>query len=154
MEEIIYNRFVRVLNEYVAIHDELIHFPNHDLNIPIIKLCGRTLKIRANNAWTKLPEHLRDAMVAHELGHRELGHANVSQDNPFYRMGFVVMHNTADPRELEADKYACKLITKEKYIVALKELVRMKKYHLDINVLAIKELEYRIKELEFNNNMN
>jgi hypothetical protein len=147
-EEIIFNRFVQVFNEWICIHDEDIHFPECDPSKPRIKLCGQTLRIRANDAWTKLPDHLREAMVAHELGHREMGHASIPQDNPFYRMGFVILHNTVDPRELEADRYACKLVSKNKYIAALKELILLEKQYHNPNNTAIKEFEYRIKELE------
>jgi hypothetical protein len=152
-EDIICNRFVQVLGEWVAIHDEEIHFQGRDLTKPQIKLCGSSLRVRANDAWTKLPEHLREATVAHEIGHRAMDHASVPQNNPFYRMGFVIMHNTVDPRELEADRYACKIISKKKYIAALKELMIMEKQNKDPNVLTIREFGYRIEELE-RNSMN
>lgn len=145
-EEVIYNRFVQVLGEWVCIHDEEIHFKGRDLTQPQIKLCGSTLRVRANDAWTKLPDHLREAMVAHELGHREMGHASVPQDNPFYRLGFV-FRGSVDPRETEADRYACKLVDREKYIAALEELAKMAANKPEPHPMEIRELEYRIREL-------
>lgn len=147
-EETIYNRFVQVLGEWVCIHDEHIHFHGKDSSKPLIKLCGSTLRVRANDAWTKLPKHLQEAMVAHEIGHREMNHASIPQDNPFFRCG-CVLHGTVDTREVEADRYACKLITKDAYISALKEIAELAK---DIssagNWIVIREYEYRIKALQ------
>jgi len=150
MEEVVYNRFVRVLGEWICIHDEELHFspvlyPPHR---PAIKLCGSTLRVRANDAFTKLPNHLREAMVAHELGHREMNHASIPQDNPFYRLGFILHKDTVDPKELEADRYACKLLTREKYIAALKEIRQLYKSDYDVNWATVKEYDRRIKELE------
>jgi hypothetical protein len=146
-EEVIVNRFEQVLTEWVALHDEELHFRGHDPEVPIIKLCGASLRVRANDAWSKLPKHLKEAMVAHELGHREMGHAAVSQNNPFYRLGFV-MRGAVDPRELEADRYAVKLIGREKYIKALEECQKSTTNHS-----AATEYRLRIKEL-LNENCN
>jgi hypothetical protein len=120
-QEVIYNRFERVFDEWVCLHDEHIYFKGYNSNIPAIFLCGRSLRVRANDAWSKLPKHLKEATVAHEIGHREMGHASVPQDNPFYRTGFI-LRGEVNPRELEADRYACKLVGRENLVRALKEL--------------------------------
>jgi hypothetical protein len=141
MEDVIVNRFDSVLGEWVALHDEDKHFKGFDPTFPHIKLCGLTLRVRANDAWSKLPKHLKEAMVAHELGHREMNHAANPQDNPFFRMGFV-LRAAVDPRELEADRYACKLVTRLGMLKALKEL------SLNATGLTLTEYKLRIKALE------
>lgn len=146
-EKIIYNRMERVLTEWVCLHDEEIHFAGMDPGRPAIKLCGQTLRVRANDAWSKLPLHLKEATVAHEIGHREMGHASIPQDNPFYRMGFVALHKTVDPKELEADRFACKLIGTDKYLIALRGMLSLSK-RMDAPMLTVKEYEYRIQAIE------
>ena len=146
-DEPIFNRMEKVLTEWVCLHDENIHFAGHDPGIPAIKLCGRTFRVRANDAWSKLPIHLKEATVAHEIGHREMGHASIPQDNPFYRMGFVVLHGTADPKELEADRFACKLIGINKYIVAMRGMLSLSR-KIDAPSATVREYEYRIKAIE------
>ena len=139
--KIIVNRFEQVLGEWIALHDEDKHFKGLDNTSPHIKLCGVTLRVRANDAWSKLPKHLKEAMVAHELGHREMNHAANLQDNPFFRMGFV-LRDAVDPRELDADCYACKLVTRLGMLKALKEL------RLNATGLTLAEYNLRIKALE------
>jgi hypothetical protein len=118
-EELIYNRFEQVLGEWVALHDEDLHFGPNEANLPLIKLCGATLRVRANDAWSRLPQHQKEAQVAHELGHRELNHA-ANPANPFHRLS-CVLQGTVSARELEADRYACKLVGREAYLRALTE---------------------------------
>ena len=144
-DEVICNRFEQILGEWVCIHWEDQFFPNHDPSKPIIKLCGQTLRIRANDSWTKLPHHLKEAMTAHEIGHRELNHASIPQDNPFYRLGFI-HRGTVDPKETQADHFACKLIGRSKYVQVLRELSAMTD-----NRCAVLEFQYRIKALELLN---
>jgi len=143
--DIVVNRFesyeFQGIREWVAIHDEELNFS--DNSKPQIKLCGITLRIRANNEWTKLPKNLKAAMVAHEIGHREMGHASIPQDNPFYRMGFVLLQNGADPRELEADRYAAKIIGRTEFRDALNTIAKLSY----ITPLAAKELNLRAKKL-------
>ena len=143
-EEVIYNRFEQVLGEYIALHDEELHFKMHDNpNYHCIKLCGTTLRIRANDSWSKLPKHLKEASVAHEIAHRELGHASLPMTNPFYRLG-CVMNGTVDPKELDADRFACKLIPANKYADALKELSQLA-IDAGRSQSSILELQYREK---------
>jgi hypothetical protein len=145
--DLICNRFENILGEYVCFHYESDYFPN-DPEKPQIKLCGQSLRVRANDAFSKLPQHVKEACVAHELGHREYQHYLVPMDNPFYRMGFV-MDGLVLPRELEADRYACSIVGKSKYLKALKDIrtywVANPLWYSD---LAIKELDLRVKELE------
>jgi len=146
-EEIIYNRFERVFDEWVCLHDEHIYFKGYNLNVPAIFLCGRTLRVRANDAWSKLPKHLKEATVAHEIGHREMGHASVPQDNPFYRTGFI-LQGKVNPRELEADRYACKLVGTENYVKSLRELRETMAMNPSTPATALRELELRACILE------
>ena len=142
-EEIICNRFEQVLGEWIALHDEELNFK--DNTRPQIKLCGLTLRIRANDAWSKLPLDLKECLVAHEIGHREMNHVSVVQDNPFYRLGFVLC-GTVDPRELEADRYAIKLIGRSEYVRRLLKYVDTQIQHLSDS--GLREIQYRIKALE------
>jgi hypothetical protein len=118
-EELIVNRFEQVLGHWICLHDEDLHFNPKDNHLPQIKLCGQTLRIRANDAWSRLPQHQKEAQTAHELGHLELGHASVPM-NPLFRLG-CVMNGTVSARELEADRYACKLVGRASYLRALTE---------------------------------
>lgn len=149
-EETIYNRMEKVLTEWVCLHDEDKHFEGWEPGRPAIKLCHRTFRVRANDAWSKLPLHLKEATVAHEIGHREMGHASIPQDNPFYRMGFVLIHQTVDPKELEADRFACKLIGTDKYLIALRGMLSLNR-RTNAPAVAVREYEYRIKAIEERN---
>jgi len=141
-EEIIFNRFENVLGEYICLHYEEIYFKGMDATKPLIKLCGQTLRIRANDAWSKLPVELKQMTVAHEQSHRELNHYLIVQNNPFYRMGFA-MRGTVDPKELEADRLASKTIGRKEYIRRLTKY--MEEY---AEGMSKTELRYRIKALE------
>lgn len=145
-EETIYNRFELVLNEWVCLHDEHIYFKGYSSNTPAIFLCGRSLRVRANDAWSKLPRHLKEATVAHEIGHREMGHASVPQDNPFYRTGFI-LRGEVNPRELEADRYAIKLLGRDRYIKALLELRESLAIYPNTADTTLRELDIRAKAL-------
>ena len=113
-EEIISNRFEGYLfnnvYEWVCIHDEDIHFPHWNPLVPGIKLCSSSLRVRANDAWTKLPRWIKEVMVAHEIGHRELQH--YLQAGMLYRL-LAMATNQPPVNEIAADKFACKLVPKE-----------------------------------------
>jgi hypothetical protein len=144
-EELIVNRFEQVLNHWICIHDENIHFAGQDPNYHCIKLCTETLRIRANDAWTKLPKNLKEATVAHELGHLEMNHVAQPSKMVFGRLSYV-MRGSVDPKELEADHYACKLIGREKYSKALKEMISLAQ-NAHRHELSIYELMLREKEI-------
>lgn len=145
-QEVIYNRMEQVLKEWVCLHDEHIYFKGYNPNIPAIFLCGRSLRVRANDAWSKLPRHLKEATVAHEIGHREMGHASIPQDNPFYRTGFI-LRGEVNPRELEADRYACKLVGRDKLIKALIELRELLAEEPTTAATTLRELQLRAEAL-------
>jgi len=143
-QDIVFNEFISRLGEWVCVHDEELHFS--DNTTPQIKLCGSTLRIRVNQKFKELPLNIQESLVAHEIGHRVMEHYAIPQDNPFYRMGFV-LQGTVQKKELEADKYAAKLIGIDKYInnlSKLKEIWIKESYPY----LTIKELELRLKKLE------
>ena len=142
-EEVIYNRFEQVLNEWICLHYEEVYFKGRDNTRPQIKLCGQTLRIRANDAWSKMPVELKEATVAHEQGHREYNHASILQDNPFYRLG-CVLNGGVDKKELEADRYAAKLIGAAEYIRRLEQYIAL--YPPESTTQAL-EFRYRIKAL-------
>jgi hypothetical protein len=145
-QEIIFNRFERVFDEWVCLHDEDVYFRGYNPSLPAIFLCGRSLRVRANDAWSKLPKHLKNATVAHEIGHREMGHASVPQDNPFYRTGFI-LRGTVNPRELEADRFACKLVGRDNFIKALRELREMMAINPSTPNSTLRELKLRAEAL-------
>ena len=119
-EEVISNRFegyeFNNKYEWVCIHDEEKHFPKWDPNKPAIKLCGSTLRVRANDAWTKLPRHVKEAMVAHEIAHRELEH-HLKPALLFRLVTLALGEEPAD--EIAADRYACKLVPKDQMLRCL-----------------------------------
>jgi len=142
-EEIICNRFEGYQfgdrTEWVSIHDELIHFPGWNPILPTIKLCGRTIRIRANDAWTRLPRDIKDSMCAHEVGHRELEH--YLKANLLFRVQSLI-NQTPPLDEIAADRYACKLIPKKKMYRCLNFLMDRSE---SINIKM--EYTYRIRAL-------
>ena len=124
---------------WIAIHEEEKHF--NDNSRPQIKVCGRTLRIRANHMFTCLPKCIKSAMVAHELGHLEYQH-HLELANPFYRYGMTVQGKVSE-REYQADRYAVKLIGKEKYVKALCDYI----VATQSQGIGKQELEMRIRKL-------
>ena len=141
-EELIVNRFESILNNWICLHDEHLHFSDNAR--PQIKLCSKTLRIRANDQWSKLPKHIKEAMVAHELGHLEYQHYLDFDSNMFTRILSMAKGKITD-KELQADRYACRLVGKEKYKQALEDYVRI--YHGNTYSLGKVELELRIKQI-------
>ena len=136
----------KVLNEYIYLGDDHIHFAGREPSIPLVRLCYKNLILRANSSWSELPLHLKETTVAHELGHREMGHASIPQHNLFFG-AWVHMYGTANPKELEADRYACKLVGINKYIIGLRGMVSINR-KLQAHSSVISEYEYRIRALE------
>lgn len=140
-----YNRFERYFfnnkNIWVCLHDEDLHFT--DNNKPQIKLCSKTLRIRANDLWSKLPRFDKECMVAHELGHLEYQH--YLKEGLFGRI-LDLLKNQPPTDEIEADRYACKIIGYKKYLDFLTE--RGNKVSIKENYLQFMDYNYRIKALK------
>ena len=134
----------KVLNEVVIIKED--YFITKNSPLPVAKLDFKTLRIVANNSWSELPLHLKETTVAHELGHREMGHASIPQHNLFFG-AWVHMYGTANPKELEADRYACKMVGINKYVIGLRGMVSINR-KLQAHSSVISEYEYRIRTLE------
>lgn len=148
-EEIIFNSFCNVLGNWIALHDEDKHFRNN--TIPQAKYTYGDQYIRANDAFSKLPDGLREAMISHEMGHRYLRHGANGLRNMLsniFRGALVVEENAVAPIELEADLYGAGLIGYNNYIEALKAF-------RDMAVkggrkLAAREYQLRAEALEGN----
>ncbi len=143
-EPVIFNEFVRVLGEWIAVHDEHLHFDMSRADLPQAKYASGAQYIHANQAFKKLPEFVKECIVAHEIGHRELKHGGGN----WLRRLYAVNEGIADKNEHEADLYGAGLIGFAKFIEALK-------YCRDIfavagQKLSAKEFELRIKALQTN----
>ena len=143
-EEPVYNEMCQRLGEWVCLHDEHIHFKGWPAHTPLIKLCTQSLRVRANQAWKKLPKEDQECMVAHEIGHREYQHY----------LGGGLMTRTVQllsglppSDEIQADKYAVTIIGKERYLAFLKKkrnaTPRNRNY-----ALQLADYNHRIKALE------
>ncbi len=117
-DEVIFNEFVRVLDEWIAVHDEHLHFDMKRAHVPQIKYGKGDQYIRANQSFKKLPEFVKECMVSHEMGHRELGHG----DGAFglLRRHVALIEGRVEQNELDADLYGAGLIGFTKFIEALK----------------------------------
>jgi hypothetical protein len=135
----------KVLNEVVIIKEN--YFITQNSPLPMAKLDFKTLRIVANTAWSDLPLHLKEATVAHEIGHREMGHASIPNNNLFFGFGLVAMYGSTNPKELEADRYACKVLGIENYLMGLRGMLNIFR-RVGASNLTISEHEYRIKSLE------
>jgi len=143
-DETIYNEFVQRLGEWVCLHDEHIHFKGWPADKPLIKLCSQTLRVRANQAWKKLPLDEQECMVAHELGHREYQH---------YLSGGLatrtvqLLSGLPPADEIQADQYAARVVGKTRYLSFLKK--KRDATPRDMNyALQLADYNHRIKALE------
>lgn len=146
-DEVVVNEFVRVLDEWIAVHDEHLHFDQKFSHLPQIKYSKGEKYIRANKAFTKLPDFVKECMVSHEIGHRELGHG-AGAFGLLVRQ-FAVINGKVEQNELDADLYGAGIIGYEKFIQALK-------YCKDLfgkagRQLSEKEFDLRIEALQFRN---
>lgn len=149
-EEITCNQFENVLGEYICIHNSNTterpedHFPDGN-KYPSIKLCSKTLRIRANESWTHLSQEDKECMVAHEMGHREYQH--------YLEGSFVTLQRylsaaaeVAPEKEVQADRYACRLLGTERYLKTL--FSQRERCKADGKAMAVKEFDLRISELK------
>jgi len=118
-EEVIYNEMWERLGEWVCLHDEHIHFKGWPTDKPLIKLCNQSLRVRANQAWKKLPKEDQECMVAHELGHREYQH--YLERYSYINRVLTTFAGQAYKNEIEADRYAAKLVGHERYCKFLRK---------------------------------
>lgn len=135
----------KVFNEVVIVKDDYFRAVNSP--VPVVKLDYRTLRVVANNAWTNLPQHLKETTVAHEIGHREMGHFSIPENNLFFGFGLVAMYGSTNPKEIEADRYAVKLLGIDNYLMGLRGMLSINR-KVGASDLVIREYEYRIKSLE------
>lgn len=143
-EEITYNEFVQRLGEWVCLHDEHIHFEGWPADTPLIKLCSQSLRVRANQAWKKLPIDEQECMVAHELGHREYQH--YLGDGLLGRTR-QLLQGLPPSDEIQADRYAAKLVGHDRYLTFLKK--RRDATPRTMNyALQLADYNHRIKALE------
>ena len=136
----------KVFNEIVLINNQHTNFAGRNLTIPLARLCFYTFRVIANEAWLELPNHLKETTVAHEIGHREMGHASIPHNNLFSNVN-IVIYGASNPKELEADRYACKMVGTEKYLIGLRGMLSLNR-RLEASQSTLAEYEYRIKAIE------
>jgi hypothetical protein len=123
-DAVVSNRFVRVLDEWVALHDQDIYFPLYP-HLPQVMVTRRGWRVRANEAFLGLPLPLQRALVAHEIGHRELGHLEVGLAEIWSlrrERALRVGVGRAFERQVEADRFACSRLGTATYIAALRQI--------------------------------
>lgn len=143
-DEVTCNEFVQRLGEWVCLHDEHIHFKGWPSDTPLIKLCSQTLRVRANQAWKKLPREDQECMVAHEIGHREYQHY---LGGGLATRTLQLLSGLPPEDEIQADRYAVSIVGKERYLDFLKK--RRDATPRNTNyALQLADYNHRIKALE------
>lgn len=103
--------FIVILNTEV----EIVDIETVPKGIPVI--FANYMGIGANFDFLELPVWAQEALVAHELGHVELGHI---YDGPrLDRAMYYPIFETVDPRERDADLYGADLIGVDKMLAML-----------------------------------
>lgn len=106
--------------------------------IPLIT--ATDVGLAGNEDFFILPYFAQEALVAHEIGHFELGH--IGSEEKYSRDMYMAVFDTVSPRERDADLFAADLVGQDLFVDMLSYCYNVCKENN--RYWCVEEIEFRI----------